>query len=125
MSNAIQIHVQIHQRAVDISSRYKRLESELIEILEQVENHKVYLHYHHSSLFKYGVEELKLSESVIYRLITVMRKSREIPQLKAEISAGNITLGNATRIASILTSENQSEWLAKASELSQRQLEKE
>ena len=119
------IHTQIHQRALDTSVRYKNTEVELIEALEQVEHHLVHLRYGHSSLFQYSIHELKLSESVTYNLIAVMRKTKEIPQLKAEIKAGNITLSNARKIAPVITPQNQDEWLSKASTLSQRQLEKE
>src|SRR4051812_42711053 len=111
---ALQIHQQIHDRAIEISNRYKLAESELLEIIEQVESHKVYLHQGYSSLFQYGVEALGLSESVVYNLIAVMRRSRIIPELKEEIKLGNITLSNAKRIAPVLTLENKTEWLEKA-----------
>ena len=125
MSYAIHLHIQIHEKALELSRRYKKTESELIEILEQVENHKVYLHQGHSSLFQYGVQSLELSESVVYNLIAVMRKTKEVPALRTEIQNGNITLSNARKIAPVITPENQDEWLKKASELSQRELEKE
>ena len=120
----IPIHQKIHERALEISARYKKAEIELIGILEQVENHKVYLHHGRSSLFQYGVIDLQLSESVAYNLITVMRKTREVPELRTEIQQGNINLSNARRIVPILTNENQSEWLQKAATLTQKQLEK-
>ena len=125
MSTAVQIHIQIHERALEISTRYQRAESELIDALEQVESHHVYLHMGRSSLFQYGVHDLKLSENVVYNLITIMRKSREIPELKSEIQQGNINLSNARRIVPILTLENKKEWIEKASKLSQCALEKE
>ena len=121
----IHLHEKIHQRALDISARYRQTETELIEVLEQVETHKVYLHYGHPSLFQYGIKELFLSENIIYNLIAVMRKTKEVPQLKVALQEGNITLSNAKRIVPVLTKENQDEWLKKAAELTQRQLEKE
>ncbi len=119
------IHQKIHENAVTISAQYKKSEAALLEILEQVENHKVYLHQGHSSLFKYAVQALQLSENVVYNLITVMRKVREVPALRAAIRQGDITLSNARRIVPLLTNQNQTEWLKKATELSQRALEKE
>lgn len=116
---------KIHQRAVEISIHYKKTEAELIEILQEVEIQKVFLEKGYSSLFLYVVRELKLSESVAYNLITISRKAREVPELKCEIAKGAITLSNARKIVSILNSENKEEWLKKASELSQRALEKE
>ncbi|MCM0606472.1 MAG: HNH endonuclease [Xanthomonadaceae bacterium] len=120
-----QLHEQIHSRAVDVSFRYRKAEAELMEVLQQVETHQVYLHQGCSSLFGYVVKNLKLSESVAYNLISVMRKSREVPALKTEIEKGTITLSNARKIAPVLTLSNQVEWIAKAQTLSLRQLEKE
>lgn len=116
---------EIHDRAVDAASRYRKAEAELIEILQQAEQHRVFLAKGHSSLFLYVVKELGLSESVAFNLIAVARKAREIPELKTEIQNGTITLSNARKIVPILSKENKSEWLAKARELSHRQLEKE
>ncbi|MGK5090324.1 HNH endonuclease signature motif containing protein [Bdellovibrionota bacterium FG-2] len=117
--------LQIHQRAVELSARYKRAESELLEILDQVDRHRVYLKRGHSSLFLYVVHELGLSESVAYNLITVARKAREVPELRGLIADGTITLSNARKIAPVLTPQNKAEWLQRAASLSQRQLEKE
>ena len=119
------IQDQNHKKAQDVSARYRKTETELIEILEQVDQHKVYLRYGHSSLYQYVVKELKLSESVAYNFITVMRKVREVPALKHKMEIGEITLTNARQIAPVLNFSNQEEWLHKAAEFSKRRLEKE
>jgi len=117
MSHAIANHrnifEQVHQRAMDISACYKKSESELMDVFAQIERHKVYFHYDCSSLFQYGLKVLGLSESVIYNLIAVMRKSREVPELRAAVGSGSITLSNARKIAPVLTKDNQDEWLKK------------
>jgi len=115
----------VHQRALQASERFRKSESDLISALEDVERHRVYLQFGYPSLFQYAVRELKLSENVAYPLITVMRKSKEIPQLKQQMEEGRISLGNARRIVPVLTKENSSDWLQKASTMTQRQLEKE
>src|SRR6185437_1017473 len=58
-------------------------------------------------------------------LITVARKSLEVPMLQKKIEAGEITLSNARKIAPVLTIETQEKWLHAASTLSKRELEKE
>ncbi|MGK5088900.1 HNH endonuclease signature motif containing protein [Bdellovibrionota bacterium FG-2] len=116
---------QIYSRAVEISSRYKKAEAELLEILDQVDRHRVYLTHGHSSLFLYVVCELGLSESMAYNLITVSRKARQVPEVKTLIANGSMTLSSARRITSVLTPQNKTEWLEKAATLTQRQLEKE
>jgi hypothetical protein len=107
------------------STRYKTSEADLIEILQQVDQHRVYLEKGHSSLFAYVVQELGLSESVAYNLISVSRKAREVPELQQGLRDGTITLSNARKVAPVLNTENQGEWLKKAQDLSHRQLEKE
>jgi hypothetical protein len=115
----------IHSRAIEVSTRYKRAEAELLDIIQRVEDHRVFIERGHTSLFSYVVSELGLSESVALCLITVARKARMVPELKAELQKGAITISNARRIAAVITPENQSEWLMKASALTSRQLEKE
>lgn len=115
----------VHQRAMQASERFQKSVADLISALEDVEQHQVYLQFGHSSLFQYAVQELRLSESVAYPLITVMRKAKEVPQLKVQMQEGKINLGNARRIAPVLTQANSSEWLDKAATMTQRQLEKE
>ncbi|MCM0606028.1 MAG: hypothetical protein KA715_08050 [Xanthomonadaceae bacterium] len=115
---------QIHTLAIEISSRYKRAEVELVEVLQQVETHRVFLLKGYSSLFAYVVSELGLSENIAYSLITIARKAREIPELKSQLAAGSLTLTNAKQIVAVLTPQNKTEWLEKASLLSSRQLEK-
>jgi hypothetical protein len=117
--------LELHTRALEVSTRYKRAEAELLEVLDQVDRKRVFLQFGASSLYSYCVEILKLSESVTYNLIAVMRKSREIPELREQSMQGTITLSNARRVAAVLTPENKNEWLTRAATLSARQLERE
>jgi hypothetical protein len=116
---------EIHQRAIQASQQFLNAESTLIEILQQVDQHRVFIEYGHSSLFHYVTNELKISESVAYNLITVSRKAREVPALQAAIQKQQITLSNARKITPILNQSNQEVWIQKAQTLSLRQLEKE
>lgn len=116
---------EIHEHACEVATRYKRAESELIDILQIVDQKRIYIETGHSSLFQYVVHALKLSESVAYNLITVARKAREIPELKESIRSGAVTLSNARKIVPLLTVENKKEWIERAENLSQRILEKE
>ncbi len=53
----------IHQKAKQLSAQYLRLEAELLEIIQQVENLRVYHHLGYPSLFQYVIQELRLSEA--------------------------------------------------------------
>jgi 5-methylcytosine-specific restriction endonuclease McrA len=110
---------------MDAAKRFKKSEAELMNVLIDVESQRVFLKRGHASLFSYVVNELGLGENTAYCLITVARKARQFPALRARIQSGAMTLSNARRVASVLTLQNQEEWISKACELSSRQLEKE
>ena len=90
---------------------------------QEIDQHKTYLHYEMTSLFNYAVKFLKLSESTAYALISIARKSVEVPELKAAIEEKKITVSNARRIAPILNTENKEMWIKKAAILTQSKLE--
>jgi 5-methylcytosine-specific restriction endonuclease McrA len=75
-------------------------------------------------LFSYCVEILKLSTDRAYALIRVARKAVEVPELKAAVSQGELSVAAAKRIAAVITPENKTEWIEKAKELKQRDLDK-
>jgi hypothetical protein len=115
----------LHNKALQLTKTYLRAESDLISILQAIDDCRGYRELGHRSLFEYSRQALGLSEAVSYNLITVARKAKEVPQLQEKIRAQEITLSNAKMIALVLTSENQNQWLSAAASLSKRELEKE
>jgi len=116
---------KLHSQALQLAKDYRRLEAELLDVLQRIDETKAYLPFGYSSLFQYAVEALRLSEAQAYAFMSVARKSRTIPALKAEICKGSITVSKASRIVPVLTPQNQKEWIEKASTLSKRDLERE
>ena len=115
----------LHQRALDVSQRYRSAEADLLEVLEKLDEKKVFRALGYSSLFQYAISELKLSESTAYCFITVARKAREIPEIKAEIKAGTLSVAKVKRVVPVLEKENATIWLEKAKTLPKAALEKE
>jgi len=118
------IHLKIHEEALAAAKNFASAEARLIATLIAVEEERVFLKFRCSSLFAYATEILGLSSPVTSNAITVARKSREVPALMREIQSGSIGISTAKKIASVLTPENQEEWLCKAKTLSCRKLEK-
>lgn len=116
---------ELHEKALECLKNYKRCENELIEILETIDHEKSYLYHGVSSLFRYCVEKLSLSEGETYRFIQVMRKAKEVPELKLALEAGQLTVSKASRIAPVITKGNEARWIEKASSLPYRDLERE
>jgi 5-methylcytosine-specific restriction endonuclease McrA len=114
----------IHQKALEAASRFKRAEADLIAILQEVENERVFLSLGYTSLFSYSVGALGLSESVAYNFVTVARKAREVPVLQSAIQNGDLSVSKARKIAPVLTLAPE-EWIEKAKTLPSRRLEEE
>jgi len=115
----------LHFKALELAQNYRRCELALIEILEQIELDKTHLRMGYNSLFVYATQALELSEAISYALIQVMRKSKEIPELKTEIASGSLTVSKITRIAAVITPTNKAEWVEKARTMSKAALERE
>ena len=114
----------IHLRAVQVATEYKRREAELISVLQEVDAGRVYLHFGVTSLYDYCVRILGLSEGIANGLRSVARKSKEIPALQEAIIKGELTVSKAHRIVSVLNPENQKEWLQIAKTKTSREIEK-
>lgn len=115
----------LHEKAIELAKTYLRAEAELVSVLQEIDVQKAYEPLGFRSLYEYARLALHLSEAVAYNLITVARKSVEVPALKQELLAQTISLSNARMITPVITPENQEKWISAAQNLSKRQLEKE
>ena len=113
----------LHEKAVALVKTYLRTETELISVLQEIDQRKGFRQLGFKSLFDY-VRSLGLSENIAFNLITISRKSVQVPALKEMIQDQEISLSNAKVIVSILTPENQDKWLQAAAQLPKRELEK-
>lgn len=115
----------IHKKALEVATRFKQAEADLISVLQEVDHAKVFLMLGYTSLFNYCVQALGLSEGVAYNFVTVARKAREVPVLQSAIQNGSLSVSKARKIAPVLTLANQEEWVEKAKALSTRKIEEE
>lgn len=115
----------LNEKALAIAKTYLNAEAALIPVLQEFDRTRDYLHFGATSLIGYVIEILKLSEGAAANLVTVARKAVEVPALKDAVASGEVTLNKARRLASVITKENQNQWLALAKASSSRVLEKE
>lgn len=115
----------LHNTALTIAGQYRSAEAALIDILQLIDEKKMFLSLGYTSLFDYSVKALKLSESNASNFITVARKSKSVPELKMAISAGDLTVSKARKITPVLTPANQAYWIELAKTLPKHKLEKE
>src|SRR4051812_8503975 len=105
----------IHNRAVKLSRTHRRVEQQLIEVLILVDETRLYRELDKASLFLYATELLHLSEAVAYALISVARKSAELPALRCAIAEQKLSASKASRIVAHMTPENAEELIDFAS----------
>ena len=123
MRNLNPAQAELHRRAVYLGRAHRRLEAVLVATLQEVEQTGLWRKFDCTSLFRYAVAELGLSESVAYALIAVARRAASVPALGEAVAARRLTVSAAARIVSCLTLENASEVIEFAATHSSREVE--
>lgn len=115
----------VHKDAMTCSGNLKREEIRLIDLLQIVEEKRIFDDLRCPSLYRYCLDYLKLSEDRTLNYMRIIKKAKEVPALTEAIRDGKIHISHARKITSVITKENQHAWLEKAQELSVRALERE
>lgn len=114
---------KIDARAVYLAKVHRKIELNLIDVLLQVQRRMIHRALGYSSLFKYVVERLKLSEAQAYALCSVTSKSEEFPELKSALRGGRLSVYRASRLASAIDRANAKELVSYACAHSTRETE--
>ena len=114
----------LHQEALQIAKELNRNEYLMIEILQKIDEQKIYRAMKFKSLFQYATLALSLSNERAYNFIRVMRCAREVSKLQEALKHGIVTLSKARKISSVVTNENADDWIGRCKTLTQRQLER-
>src|SRR5438067_8890052 len=99
------------------------IEADLLVLLGEVEERKLYLASASPSMFAFCVGELGFSEGAAYNRIHVARAGRELPAVIDAIRSGKVHLAGARLLVPHLTADNCGEILAEASGKSKRAIE--
>src|SRR5471032_3351150 len=105
----------IDDKAVLSAKRFRRSEVDLLLNIESVDEARVWERLAYTSLFNYCVKRLRLSESTTSAFISVSRKSKTVPELKAAVVQGTLNIHQAKRIVSVIEPSNAKARLEKAS----------
>ena len=115
----------LHERAMKAAQNYLLCEKELLSLLIEMDEKKMFYQLGFSGMFNYCLTALKFSESQSGYFSQVAKKAKVVPELKKAIVEGGLSLSKARRITSVINSENHSLWIEKAKQLSQKELERE
>jgi len=111
----------LHEKALVLSREHRRVESQLVSLLMEIDRLQLYRLLGCASLFTYVVSMLGFTEGAAYQLITVTRKAKDIATLKAALEEQRLSVAKASRIVSVLSAENASELIEFASRHTSRE----
>ena len=127
MSSTHELHSisddELLRRLSELLKHSRRVESDLVAHIGEVDARRLYAREASSSMFRYSTEVLHLSEHEAYLRIAAARASRKYPMLLAMLSDGRIHLSGIGKLAPHLTDANCEEVLARATHKSKREIE--
>jgi hypothetical protein len=114
---------ELLRRLSELLQKSRRVESELVAHIGEVDARRLYAREAAPSMFSYCTEVLNLSEHEAYLRITVARASREHPVLLEMLADGRLHLTAIAKLAPSLTEANRETLLARAEGKSKREVE--
>ncbi|MEZ4750786.1 MAG: HNH endonuclease signature motif containing protein [Bdellovibrionota bacterium] len=112
-------------KAVNLANHYLESEAKLLSHLIEMRKKKHFIPLNYTGIFDYCERRLHLSRAQAYYFKTVAEKADEVPEIKQAVLTGELTLSQARRIVPVLTKTNHKQWIKKAKELPQKDLERE
>ena len=101
----------------------RRVESELVAHIAEMDERRLYAREACSSMFTYCTEVLHMSEAEAYLRIRVARASRKHPELLRMLEDGRIHLTGAAKLSPHLTEANRDTFLPRAAHKSKAKIE--
>ena len=114
---------ELLRRLSELLQKSRRVESELVAHIGEVDARRLYAREAAPSMFAYCTEVLNLSEHEAYLRIAVARASRTHPMLLEMLAEGLLHLSGIAKLAPCLTEANRETLLTRAAGKSKREVE--
>ena len=114
----------LDERAKQLAQHLLQTESQVLSTLMEMSRAKAFAELNYSGVYCYCLRRLGFSKEQSYYFKKVAEVSITVPELKAAITQGELSISTARRIAPILNRSNQAEWIGKAKVMKQAELEK-
>jgi hypothetical protein len=111
-------------RVSALAERERHATADLIAALVEVDARKLYLGAGCSSLFRYCMRVLHLSEQAAYTRIAAARCARRYPHVLDRLADGTATLTTVSLLAPVMTAHNAADLLNRAQHKSKRAVER-
>lgn len=123
--------LQIISRLQMLLHEERKITTEILQYLREVERRQIYAKRGYSSLFEFTTKFLGYSEGAAARRISAMRLLKDIPEIERKIMTGELNLTSLAKVQSFLKAEKKPsnefkrEVLARVESKSTREVERE
>src|SRR5262245_18066642 len=105
------------------TARERGATAEVLALIAEVDDRKLYLPAGYASMYAYCVGELHLSEDAACKRITAARAARQVPEILPAIAAGRLHLSAVVLLAPHLTEGNAKDLLLAATHKTRKEVE--
>src|SRR5262245_31333602 len=107
----MEVHMHpLHVKAVSLVRNYLACEAQLIEVLQEIERDGLFRRMGFTSMHQYALS-LGLSDAQAFTFVGVARKCEQVPELKAAIASGELSVSKAKRVLPVIKVENAISWI--------------
>lgn len=115
---------QWHEEGIELAHLWKRCEHRMVELLGFMHVSKGYYLYDCASLREYAIERWSLPPAAASDLVTVAKKSCEIPEMLEALKANKATVSKLRKVCPVINEEEKVDWLLLVEKASTRDIEK-
>lgn len=113
-----------HEEGVELANLWKRCEHRMVELLGFMHESRGYYLYDCASLREYAIERWALPPNAASDLVTVAKKSCEIPEMLEALKASKATVAKLRKVCPVINEEEKTDWLLLVEKASTRDIEK-
>ena len=99
----------LHEKLLKLVKFERRITSQVLDLLQEVESNKAYLAWGYANLFEYLVRGLNYSETLAYQRKAAMKICEALPEVKEKLDSGSISLTTLARANRVLNTKSVSE----------------
>ena len=114
----------IHTNNLKLAKTILLSEGELLSSLMEMQKRRLFGELGCTGIFDYCLRHLRFCESQAIYYKRIAEASATVPEIKAAVVQGELSISKARRITSVITPANHQEWIHNAQTMKQKELER-
>lgn len=91
-------HLALFEKAKRLALDERRIGTEILECLWEIERRKAYSELGYDGLYTYCIKELHFTDSQAYQRIQAMRAVKELPEIKPMLEKGSLSVSSISKV---------------------------